>query len=55
MTIVIVASFVTSELLSVAVTTTSYVPAAVELVNEIVLFVLFIVAPVGAPLFIVYV
>ena len=47
-TIVIVAVSVLLVSLSVAVTVTLYVPAAVLAVNEIVLFVLLIVAPVGA-------
>ena len=55
MVMVIVASFVTPLPLSVALTTTLYVLAVVVLLNDIVLFVLLMVAPVGAPLTIVYV
>ena len=47
------ASLVLFVTVSVAVTTISYVPAAVVLVIDIFLVVLFKVAPVGAPLFIV--
>ena len=52
-----VASFVFPDTVSVAVTTTLYVPAGVVFVNLIFLFTPFvpsILAPVGAPLFIVY-
>ena len=52
-----VASFVFPVVVSLAVTTTLYVPAGVILVNLIFLFTPFvpsILAPVGAPLLIVY-
>ena len=57
-TIVIVASFVFPVTVSVAVTTTLYVPAATVFPNLIFLFTPFvpsISAPVGAPLLIAYV
>ena len=54
-TIVIVASFFAPVISSSAVTTILYVPAFVSFGNVIVLLALSIVAPVGAPLLIVYV